>query len=92
MLKDTIQVTKDCASKFRLFIAHQVRCKNQNEAIYMIKQGMLDMLLHSNGKNVHAIMIIDFKNESRAAFSKRDQFGTLWEAWCLIAWCPSYIL
>ena len=61
ILKDAIQVTKDCACKFRLFMGHQVRCRNQNDAIAMIKQGLIEKLEKSNGEDVHALMIIDFK-------------------------------
>ena len=61
LIRDAIGVTNDCAKKFRLYMAHRVRCKNQSNAIDNIKQDMIDRIKASNGSDVHALMIIDFK-------------------------------
>ena len=38
MIQDAINVTNDCATKFRLYMAHLVQCQNQSIAIDKIKQ------------------------------------------------------
>ena len=60
-LKDAIAVTKCCSSKFKLYMGHQMRCANQNYGIDKIKKQMVQKLIESNGREVQALMIIDFK-------------------------------
>ena len=61
MSRDAIKLIKSCSSKFRMFMGHQIQCTNQNEAINKLKDGMVKKLLDSNGTDVCALMIIDFK-------------------------------
>ncbi len=61
MMQDAINVMNDCATKFSLFMARGIRCKNQIIAIDQMKQDMIDTIKTSNGSDVHARMIIDFK-------------------------------
>ncbi len=61
MIQDAVNVTNDCATKFKLYMAHCVGCKNQSIAIDKIKQEMIDKIKTSNGSNLYALMIIDFK-------------------------------
>ena len=84
MIQDAITVTNDCATKFRLYMAHRVRCKNQSIAIDKIKQEMIDTVKTSNGSNVHALMIIDFKMKFEPLSSREtslDHYGKRGISW-----------
>ena len=61
MMKEAINVMNDCATKFRLYMGQHIQCKNQSIAIDQIKQDTIDRIKTSNGQDIHALMIIDFK-------------------------------
>ena len=59
-------------------MAHSVCCKNQSNAIDQIKQDMIDRIKASNGSDVHALMIIDFKMKFEPPSVREmtlDQYG-----------------
>ena len=70
MSRDAINLIKSCSSKFRIFMGHRMRCTNQNEAINKLKDDMVKKLLESNGTDVCALMIIDFKMKFEPASAR----------------------
>ena len=61
MVQDAIEACDDCENKLQMYMAHRVRCTNQNTALQKIEDGMIDKLKQTDGKLVQAIMIADFK-------------------------------
>lgn len=45
-LRDAIEVVKSCSSILKIFMAHQIRLINQNDAINNIKKDMIQKLMN----------------------------------------------
>ena len=71
-ISDAKSVIKECQRKFRLYMAHKARCTNQNHAIEEIHQKMKKTCIDSNGKNIVALMIGDYKMKFEPCHSRRQ--------------------
>ena len=82
-------VIKECQRKFRLYMTHKVRCTNQNYVIDEIHQKMKNTCIDSNGKNIVALMIGDYKIKFEPMLqceTTLDHYGKIgfsWHEFCL---------
>ena len=58
---DAVNVIDSISEKFKLFLAHQVRCKCQSVAISAAEEDIKQTTINSGGKNIKALIIMDFK-------------------------------
>ena len=58
---DALSVINDTEEKFALYMAHVARCVNQSHAIAQKEESIKQLCFDSKGKQVHAMLIIDFK-------------------------------
>ena len=58
---DALSVIDDVKEKYALYMAHVTRCVNQSQAIAKHEESIKQVCLDSKGKQVHAMLIIDFK-------------------------------
>ena len=58
---DAINLIDTISEKFKLFLAHQVRCKCQLVAISTAEEQIKEKTISSNEKNIETIIIMDFK-------------------------------
>ena len=88
-ISDAISVIKECQRKFRLYMAHKARCTNQNHAIEEIHQNMKKMCIDSNGKQIVALMIGDYKmkfepmSQRETTLDHYGKRGISWHGFCL---------
>ena len=61
MSSDAIDACKDACNKFNLFMAHRMRCKNQQLALENLDKYIRTRSLYSKGECTIAHMVIDFK-------------------------------
>ena len=61
MSSDAIVACKDACNKFNLFMAHRMRCKNQQLALENLATIMKTRVVYSKGECTIAHMVIDFK-------------------------------
>ena len=86
---DAIEVIDECQKKFQLFMAHKARCSNQNNAIEEIHQKMKQDCINSNGKDVVALMIGDYKmkfepmSQRETTLDHYGKRGISWHGFCL---------
>ena len=59
--EDAINVIDAISEKFKLFLAHQARCKCQLVAISTAEERIKEKTISSKGENIEAIIIMDFK-------------------------------
>ena len=60
-VEDATNDLKECQRKFKLYMSHKARYTNQNYAIDEIHAKMKQKCADSNGRNIIALMIGDFK-------------------------------
>ena len=73
-----LDVCDDYNDKFRLFMSHRARCKNQVDAIQSIDDRMKQKLLDSDGKYILGSIIADFKMKFEPMSSREttlDHYG-----------------
>ena len=58
---DAMNVIDGISEKFKLYMAHQARCKCQSMAISKLEDDIKNICVQSNGKLVKALIIMDFK-------------------------------
>ena len=61
MKTDATKFVNDCVEKMKIYMGHKARCTNQNQSIEKIHEGMGKNCADSNGKDVIAIVIVDYK-------------------------------
>ena len=61
MVMDTNYVIEVCERKFQLFMAHKAHCANQSKAIEEIRSKLNKKYITSNGNDIIAVMIGDYK-------------------------------
>ena len=59
--KDAIDVIDSISEKFKLFLAHQARCKCQMTAISSAEEDIKQTTIKSGGKHIKGLIIMDFK-------------------------------
>ncbi len=58
---DAINEINSISEKFKLYMAHQARCKCQSMAISNLEEDIKNVCVQSNGKIVKSLIIMDFK-------------------------------
>ena len=88
-ISDATNVIKECQRKFRLYMAHKARCTNQNHAIEEIHLKMKKTCIDSNGKDIVALMIGDYKmkfepmSQRETTLDHYGKRGISWHGFCL---------
>ncbi len=59
--EDAVQVIDYITKKFKLFLAHQTRCKWQQSAISKVENGIKELCVRSNGLTINSRIITDSK-------------------------------
>ena len=75
MVKDAVEACNDCEIKLQMYMAHQVRCTNQNVSLKKIEENMIDKLKESDGQHVQCLMIADFKMKFEPMSSRETTLG-----------------
>ena len=89
MKADAIRVVNDCVEKIKLYMGHKARCTNQNKAIEKIHERMAKKCADSNGKDVIAMVIADYKMKFEPISAREttiDHFGKRgisWHGFCV---------
>ena len=88
-VEDATNVLKECQRKFKLYMSHKARCTNQNFAIDEIHAKMKQKCTESNGRNIIALMIGDFKmkfepmSQRETTLDHYGKRGISWHGFCL---------
>ena len=88
-VRDAHYVIEECERKFQLFMAHKARCANQNKAIEEIHSKLKRQCTSSNGNEITAVMIGDYKMKFEAMSSREttlDHYGKRgisWHGFCV---------
>ena len=83
-VEDALAACNDVEQKLQSYMAHKVRCTNQNIAIKSIENNMITKLKESNGDHVQCMMIVDFKMKFEPMSSREttlDHFGKRGIGW-----------
>ena len=67
---DAIRVIDAISEKFKFFLAHQARCKCQSMAISQSEENIKKVCVESKGKNINALLIMDFKMKFKTKSSR----------------------
>ena len=89
MKTDATKVVNDCLEKFKLYMGHKSRCTNQNQAIEKIHEKMVKKCADSNGKDIVAMVIADYKMKFEPISAREttlDHYGKRgisWHGFCV---------
>lgn len=69
---DAIYVINDTEEKYALYMAHVTRCVNQSHANAQKEESVEQLCLDSKGKQIHAMLINDFKMKFEQVSSRES--------------------